>query len=368
MDYQEFEHFKKSNSVKWIAVFIAIIILFATVSATLGIMLSYIQNDKMMSPTIVAIDDNGNQMTENKIYGMPSTLSFSSKAMTAAAGHSVSVTLQATVLPVEAENKNVDWAVSWATANQHGTEPVTNYVTVTPKADGSNVATVTCIKAFGDDTIAITVTTREGGYTATCTVRYIGTPTSIDISTTGATNKNVSGWNKNMLEVKCGTVYNFAINLNNEFGLVGSSFEPEFEFSVIGHGSINVTQTIFDKSGATTATNHPVYEMKVADTRSMDGQIYTFFEKSGGLCTNCTFKIENGILIVTPKNMASSYSASSYNPSGGARWEFASYVDNKMPYATVTVTEKKTNLTKTFDIIVSSGVQSVSLSKTTIDI
>ena len=118
MDHKGFEQFKKSNSVKWIAVFIAIIILFITVSATLGIMLSYIHNNES-ADTIIATDDNGTPMTEYKIYDMPSTLKFSSEAMTASAGHSVSVTVQATVLPVETENKQVDWSVSWEIGRAH---------------------------------------------------------------------------------------------------------------------------------------------------------------------------------------------------------------------------------------------------------
>lgn len=360
-------HIKK-DTTRWIAVFIAIVILFVMVSATLGIIVSYLQDGKTTSSNVIAIDDKGTQMTESNIYEMPSTLKFSSQAMTAAAGHSVSVTLQATVLPVEAENKNVDWAVSWATADHHGTEPVTNYVTVTPKADGSNIATVTCIKAFGDDTIAITVTTREGGYTATCTVRYIGTPTSMNISTTGATNKNVSGWNKNMLEVKCGTVYNFAINLNNEFGLVGSSFEPEFDFTVVAHGAINTHNIIYDTSGAVANELDQVIDLTVADTKSSHGNMYAYFAMMSSIHSYCDIRIQDGVLIIKPEKVGSSYYEYYYSRSGNKETTFKNYVDNKSPYITVTVTENKTNLTKTFDIIVSSGVQSVNLSKTMIDI
>ena len=106
----------------------------------------------------------------------------------------------------------------------------------------------------------------------------------------------------------------------------------------------------------------------MADTRSSNGTMYTYFEKSGGLATNCTFAIQDGKLVVTPKDVASSYSAITGSPAGTSRWVFASYIDNKMPYATVTVTEKKSGLSKSYDIIVSSDVQSVSLSQTTIDI
>jgi len=363
----DFEKFQRSNSIKWIAVLMAMILLFAIAGATLGILVAHIENQNQEQP-IVAIGDNNVAMNEDNVYAMPKNLSFSANAMAASANHSVSVTLQATVLPAEAENKAVDWNVAWANVTQHESEAVTDFVTVTPKSDGSTTATVTCIKAFGDDTISITVTTRDGGFTATCIVRYVGAPTTIDIATTGATSKTVAGWNKNMVEVKCGTVYNFPINLNNEFGLVGNAYTPEYEFSVVAHGSIVTTQTVSDINGNVTAVNHPVYEMQSADTRSYNGTIYTFFPEARSICTNCVFEIKDGALIVTPRAMASSYRGESYDRTGSSIWVFESYVENKMPYATVTITETKSGLSKTIDIIVGSGVQSVSLSQTSIDI
>lgn len=68
-------------------------------------------------------------------------------------------TLTATVLPEKASNKAVDWAVSfvnpssaWATG-----KTVTDYVTVTPTADGALTANVECLQAFGEQ-IKVTVT------------------------------------------------------------------------------------------------------------------------------------------------------------------------------------------------------------------
>ena len=58
-------------------------------------------------------------------------------------------TLTATVEPANAVNKAVDWTIvfvdpssEWATG-----KTVTDYVTLTPQADGSTVATVQCLQA-----------------------------------------------------------------------------------------------------------------------------------------------------------------------------------------------------------------------------
>ena len=107
-------------------------------------------------------------------YAMPQVMTFTSASLAAANSAGVSVSLTATVLPEDAPDKSVDWSVAWLVPVEG--EEVTDYVTVTPTSDGSNVATVTAYQAFEDASIIITVTTRVGGFTATCTVLYEGVP------------------------------------------------------------------------------------------------------------------------------------------------------------------------------------------------
>lgn len=126
---------EKKNSIKWIATLMAIIVLFAGVGAALGLVIQQMKQNNTDSP--IASGD-GKNMFEGQIYEMPSVLAFSADATTAAdSGHTASVTLTATVLPVEATNKLVDWSVAWGVTKQHGSENVTDYVTVTPKSDGT---------------------------------------------------------------------------------------------------------------------------------------------------------------------------------------------------------------------------------------
>ena len=119
-------------------------------------------------------------------------------------------------LAENAANKEVDFSVAWGNAPTHGSEQVSNYLTVTPDSDGSTMATVSCKKAFGDDTIIITVTTREGGYTATCTVLFTGVASGIEITSSTATKKSTSARGE-YYELGTRKTYTFDIELTNAF-------------------------------------------------------------------------------------------------------------------------------------------------------
>ena len=148
---------------------------------------------------------------------------------TMAADGSVSKTLTATVTPATATNKAVDWAVAWG--DEGKTETVTDYVTVTPSANGSTTATVTCKKAF-EGNIVITVTTRESGYQATCIVTFTGTPTEMVITSSVAQSGGA-------YKVGVGGTYTFNVKLTNPFDSVNEKFN-NYVCNVTGKGSIVV--------------------------------------------------------------------------------------------------------------------------------
>lgn len=118
--------------------------------------------------------------------------------------------LTATITPDNATNKAVDWAVTWAYtdenvgggivvpelrsvttssgswANGAQGKTVTDYVTVTPTADGALTANVECLKDFGEQ-VRVTVTSRDNSYAkATAMVDYVQKLQSVK-STFGST-------------------------------------------------------------------------------------------------------------------------------------------------------------------------------------
>ena len=119
------------------------------------------------------IDGEGNAMVSGKTYAMPQRMVFAATAAEAAAA-SEGITLTATVSPETADNKAVDWSVSFINPSSSWAsgKTVTDYVTVTPTSDGALTANVNCLKAFGEQ-IKVTVTSRVNPEAkAECTLDY----------------------------------------------------------------------------------------------------------------------------------------------------------------------------------------------------
>lgn len=123
-------------------------------------------------------DGGGVIISESKGSGMQLTASKLSSAEYAENGVSAiaesAYTLTATVMPELAENKAVDWSVRFSdsSAEWASGKTVTDYVTITPSADGALTASLACIKDFGAQ-IVVTVTSRDNpSAKAECTVDY----------------------------------------------------------------------------------------------------------------------------------------------------------------------------------------------------
>lgn len=226
-----YEH-KRSDTVKWVLTLFAFILVGVMLA---GIILGWFDKkeeppaEEEQTEQAAVMDGEGNAMDEDTIYPMPEKMSFSAAAFaqplaqfgepsgtTVTSPQSVDVRIEAYVYPESAANKTVDFSVAWGNAPTHGSEQVSNYLTVTPDSDGSTMATVSCKKAFGDDTIIITVTTREGGYTATCTVSFTGIASGIEITSSTATKKSTSERGE-YYELGTSKTYTFNIGLTNAF-------------------------------------------------------------------------------------------------------------------------------------------------------
>ena len=226
-----YEH-KRSDTVKWVLTLFAFILVGVMLA---GIILGWFDKkeeppaEEEQTEQVAVMDGEGNAMDEDTIYPMPEKMSFSAAAFaqplaqfgepsgtTVTSPQSVDVRIEAYVYPESAANKAVDFSVAWGNAPTHGSEQVSNYLTVTPDSDGSTTATVSCKKSFGDDTIIITVTTREGGYTATCTVSFTGIASGIEITSSTATKKSTSARGE-YYELGTSKTYTFNIGLTNAF-------------------------------------------------------------------------------------------------------------------------------------------------------
>ena len=322
--------------------------------------------------TANAVDGEGHAMQAGKTYPMPTAMAFTSERLAAAiaSGSSVDVTVSVTVYPVDAADKTVDFSVGWGVAPTNGKNTVTDYVTVTPDSDGSTNATVSCKKAFGNDQIIITATSRDGGCTATCTVTFVGKASGMSITHSSLTAKSNSG-RGSYFELGTGKSYDFNINLTNVFNSVGSK---NLSVKLGGSGSLYFgTLSTNGMSGTSTFSN-----MTKKDMSTLVNTFITSATISGTTLTIQTGKtyIEN-YYSSTSEDLDSwtsyyydyyVYSSDDGLTNGADYSTNASYNKTNIDkcYFTVTVTDSVSGLSQTIKLWIVSAVSSLQFSQKTL--
>lgn len=280
-------------------------------------------------PAVAYDNDNGSALHKGEIYAMPSALAFTQMSTS---GVSASVTLTATVLPVTAANKAVDWSVEWGDSSN--TENVAGYISVTPAANGSTTATITCYQAFTGN-VVVTVTTRESGYKATCIVTFVGFPT--DITITGSIAPTSGAY-----RLGIGQTYIFDVSLTNSFNSIGSQFN-DISCGVGGVGSV----VLGYMEHYNTSGNDVWYDAS-NKTVALDSIKNSFISAS----------YSGGKLSITTIKSIESYYASRKTMDGGRTVaytdKFRSFVDDC--YFKVWVKESNSGLIKEFNVRFDAGV------------
>lgn len=289
-----------------------------------------------------------------------------SMATTAAEdGYTKSVTLTASVMPEDAPDKSVDWSIAWNEAPTYGDDPVTDYVTLTPQSDGSNVATVTCLKPFALDTIIITCTTRVGGFTATAQVSYAGFPTEIGFTTSSMTGKVDSGWGGiTVYEAQCGNTYSIPITLDNGFHAIGEDFVPSYTIEATAKGDVKyrTISTLYNRNGGVVSSTS---EDKTQAYGSDIIGAPAYGSKNLGNAFEDTISVElsEGQLKIVPKAALSalSYTDTRTSTNYVRSTDFQPADASKVPYVEIKVTETKTGISQTIAVRVIASVNSIEL-------
>lgn len=298
--YNDLNQHKKSDAIKWVIVFILIAVLLVGMAASLTLTLSDKEEEKEEQAQEQAY---ANDFTAECISTANVKLAMNSVAMLAE-DNSVSKTLTATVYPTDATNKLVDWSIEWSNPSKQ--EEVTDYVTVTPAYDGSSEATVTCYQPFGSDQIKITVTTRQGGYTATCIVSFRGVASSLYLTSATSPVSNAGRGEYYDLPSKSSTV--FTVNLGNVWNEVGS-YDLSAEIEAVG--SLYVSDNFGDSFGGTTIEN--VRMIDLADLLEYLGISAT---------------VDDNVVTVTTNKVLDTffYSHSENDEYGAGTWYYNDYV------------------------------------------
>jgi predicted small secreted protein len=286
-------------------------------------------------------------------------MSLSAKTVTRATtnGNVLEHILTATVLPESAENKDVYWAVKWEDPSR--TEIVSSYVMLTTNETGGNVATITCVKPFTGN-IVITVTTMEGGFTASCICKYVGLPSEIDVDLSDLSMVTDTDWNTDIAEVGQTTTYH-EIALSNIFGAPGADFTPEYDIVLEAHGGIKTKNTTHDASGNLTGTEQGELTLQTMDFFDTAGYYSAYF--AGTAIANQIFVgIRDGQLYISGQSYPTAYNTEKKNVDGTvSKAVFDGYIDDMEPYVTVTLTEKVTGITYTFNVRTVGTVSDVNL-------
>lgn len=305
-----------------------------------------------------------------QVYDMPQKMSFTAQSLAAAqaTGQTIDVRIFATVSPSDAVNKEVDYSIDWSYAPTHGSEPVTDYVTVTQDSDGSAYATVSCKKAFGYDHIRITVTTRDGGFSASCAVYYEGKASSFDISSSNVSLTS-DGNRGSYYALGTGKTYTFDLNLSNAFGAAQTK---DLKVSLSGSGSLYFAKALYHYDAV-------YYEFSDYQLKNMSDMVNNFIsaEISGDTLTITTGdKIMKNYFSSSEKTdseyreyLYDRYVCDNGNDTGNYTTYYNYNVENiEKCYFTVKVLDSTSGLSKTIKIWVVSSVTGVNLSQLTMTI
>ncbi len=204
-----------------------------------------------------------NPVEDGDVLAMPTSMAFLSTSLASEDTTSISVTLTATVEPVDTYNKQVDWSASWKEGASLAGEDVSNYLTVVSTTDGGLTATVTCHQAFVDDIIVVTVTTRDGGFTDSCDVNFIGVPTKMTLET----DMKLSSWTNNRGSTinyySLGTNATFTMNivLSNDIGMVSERYYEAFVLTETNGAEVGYKNGTFDEFGNEQKTYKYLYDI-----------------------------------------------------------------------------------------------------------
>lgn len=260
-----------NNTLKQVAAFLLVIILLAVigVGTWIGVVTNGFRDwSGFTGPSEPAegeqvsgvTDGDGNEMQSGEAYALPASMVYAvptAQSSTASEG----ITVTATVLPETAVNKNVMWAVRFANASSAWAtgKTASDYVTVTPDAENSRIATVVCNEAFGEQIILTVASVADPTKMASCTIDYAQSITdvsvkigNIDVNLGGETEVTVDVGHNNIdrggviaIEYTMSEVYTIAVD---------ADFTETLSFITDDVDKDNFTQTY--PSGTTSSTYH----------------------------------------------------------------------------------------------------------------
>ena len=344
---------------KWIAVFTALILLFAGVITYLAIAIGNkpVEVKTEGQDVSAAAEDNPMVMLTMGNATIFRAAPEVSKVDTPEQVY-VSQTVTATITPSTVVDKYVTWSVAWANDAPLKDKNISDYIKVTDDSQGNLTATVNCYKSFKGSKAILTCTTRQGGKTGTVNIVYEGVPSSMSINApTGVTKYNLGKDSVDLLYA--GKTYSLNLAMDNVFHDVGSNFN-NFDVTVKGVGTVQWADYVINPRG--TGFNIDYSNIPTMSLDSMKDK-----------CVTTT--VEGGVLKIQAKDSYFNYYDkftvnSTYGEPYGtyAKHYYASVkdADGNNPYFLVTVKHKTLGFSAQYKFFIGEEVSQVTPSKTTI--
>lgn len=342
---------------KWIAVFTALILLFAGVISALAIAIGNkpVEVKTEGQDVSAAAEDNPMVMLTMGNATIFRAAPEVSKVDTPEQVY-VSQTVTATITPSTVVDKCVTWSVAWANDAPLKDKNISDYIKVTDDSQGNLTATVNCYKSFKGSKAILTCTTRQGGKTGTVNIVYEGVPSSMVINApSGVTKYNLGKDSVDLLYV--GKSYSLNLAMDNIFHSVGSNFN-DFTVTVTGVGS--VTCGSYSQSGRGAGWSS---HSNIVDFNKIAKEFVTCSTSGNTLSINVTRSLYDYYESKETKIVEGNGETTTYT---NKLYSINTDSDGNKPYFLVTVKHKTLGFSAQYKFFIGEEVSKVSPSKATI--
>ena len=342
---------------KWIAVFTALILLFAGVISSLAIAIGNkpVEVKTEGQDVSAATEDNPTVLLTMGNATIFRAAPEVSKVDTPEQVY-VSQTVTATITPSTVVDKYVTWSVAWANDAPLKDKNISDYIKVTDDSQGNLTATVNCYKSFKGSKAILTCTTRQGGKTGTVNIVYEGVPSSMSITApTGVTKYNLGKDSVDLLYV--GKSYSLNLAMDNIFHSVGSNFN-DFTVTVTGVGS--VTCGTYSQSGRGAGWSS---HSNVVDFSKIAKEFVTCSTSGNTLSINVTKSLYDYYESKETKIVEGNGETTTYT---NKLYSINTDSDGNKPYFLVTVKHKTLGFSAQYKFFIGEEVSKVTTSKATI--
>ena len=342
---------------KWIAVFTALVLLFAGVISALAIAIGNkpVEVKTEGQDVSAAAEDNPMVMLTMGNATIFRAAPEVSKVDTPEQVY-VSQTVTATITPSTVVDKYVTWSVAWANDAPLKDKNISDYIKVTDDSQGNLTATVNCYKSFKGSKAILTCTTRQGGKTGTVNIVYEGVPSSVSITApTGVTKYNLGKDSVDLLYV--GKSYSLNLAMDNIFHSVGSNYN-DFTVTVTGVGS--VTCGSYSQSGRGAGWSS---HSNIVDFNKIAKEFVTCSTSGNTLSINVTKSLYDYYESKETKIVEGNGETTTYT---NKLYSINTDSDGNKPYFLVTVKHKTLGFSAQYKFFIGEEVSKVTPSKTTI--